>query len=61
MNHIQSFKPKPSPPFDITGQLRPAALPEGDLEITEGNLIITGMVSTENGKHENHTTWTIFI
>ena len=56
MTYIQSFKPKQSPPFDINGRVRPTALPKADLEITEGNLIITGMAHTENGTHENHTT-----
>ena len=56
MNSVKSFKPKQSPPFDITGRVRPAALPKADLEITEGNLIITGMAHTETGKYGNHTT-----
>ena len=56
MSRIQSFQPKQSPPFEITGRVRPAALPREDLVITEGNLIITGMASTENSKHENHAT-----
>jgi len=56
MSRIQSFQPKQSPPFEITDRVRPAALPRGDLAITEGNLIITGMASTENSKHENDTT-----
>jgi hypothetical protein len=55
MSRIQSFQPKQSPPFEITGRVRPAALPREDLVITEGNLIITGMASTENS-NENHAT-----
>ena len=56
MSRIQSFQPKQSPPFEITGRVRPAALPREDLVITEGKLIITGMASTENSKHKNHAT-----
>ena len=39
-----------SPPFEITGRVRPAALPREDLEITEGNLIVSGTGNTEKGK-----------
>ena len=39
-----------SPPFEITGRVRPAALPTKDLEITEGNLIVSGTGNTETGK-----------
>ena len=39
-----------NPPFDITGSVRPAALPREDLEITEGNLIVSGTGNTETGK-----------
>ena len=39
-----------SPPFEITGRVRPAALPSEDLEITEGNLIVSGTGNTEKGK-----------
>ena len=51
MNYIRSFQPKQCPPFEITGRVRPAAMPKEDLVITEGNLIITGMAHTENGTH----------
>ena len=39
-----------SPPFEITGRVRPAALPREDLEITEGNLIVSGTANTETGE-----------
>lgn len=42
-----------SPPFDITGRVRPVVLPREDLEITEGNLIVSGTGNTENG-YTNH-------
>jgi len=38
-----------SPPFDITGRVRPAALPREDLEITEGNVLVSGTGKTETG------------
>ena len=39
-----------SPPFEITGRVRPVALPREDLEITEGNLIVSGTANTETGE-----------
>ena len=39
-----------NPPFDINGRVIPAALPRQDLEIKEGNLIISGTGNTETGK-----------
>ena len=39
-----------NPPFDITGRVIPAALPRQDLEIEEGNLIVSGTGNTETGK-----------
>jgi len=38
-----------NPPFDITGRVIPAALPRQDLEIEEGNLIVSGTGNTETG------------
>ena len=52
-----------SPPFEITGRVRPAALPRADLEITEGNLIVSGTGNTETGKttcpSHHRTLWKI--
>ena len=39
-----------SSPFDITERVRPAALPHEDLEITEGNVLVSGTGKTETGK-----------
>ena len=39
-----------NPPFNINDRVIPAALPRQDLEIKEGNLIISGTGNTETGK-----------
>ena len=39
-----------NPPFNINDRVIPAALPRQDLEIEEGNLIVSGTGNTETGK-----------